>query len=312
MRLIISHFCNKKMDTSDDITSINVIDNTLRDTLLKNFKERTEGFLFRQVKSVEVNGLLGVRRVYVDETDLSIKDQHISFEEWETLRETKDGRITDREYEEIFHDFIVTTEKYAFSKGDKFHGELRLFKSHQSTFNHETFTLVPSDKSRINGTPPKHGDFVCFIRKIVDLPSGKRKVVYRWFTCTPQLMRMWRMIFLTSHKSFKSNDENRIREYAMSGNRLCVNAYKKWFLSQYQNSRIPDVLSAAERFHVIRTEPHTREFVHIYAAVVLMLRYGEYPSLDNIPQNKDFDDDSQMKGWDLPERYIEKFIKNFS
>lgn len=137
---------------------------------------------------------------------------------------------------------------------------------------------------------------------------------------------------------------NDLREL-FSGNKLCTNAYRKFTVGCKQNfiADIPLEKQATEilgmpfferqsdeglvmcpelekRFNVIITEPVSTRYVHFYAFLVLVFKFGIFPTENNIPKNleKDF---PNMKFWDVPDfctyyvnnlKYEEKItIKNY-
>jgi hypothetical protein len=79
-----------------------------------------------------------------------------------------------------------------------------------------------------------------------------------------------------------------------------------------------------KRYWVMRTECESQNYVHIYAALVLIGKYGEIPSHDFIPNNCENIADSDyweeltgvrkkydMKRWSLPDGFIEKILTTY-
>jgi hypothetical protein len=73
-----------------------------------------------------------------------------------------------------------------------------------------------------------------------------------------------------------------------------------------------------KRFYRLRTEHASRSWLHIYAALVLLVRYGEYPTDDNRPRilnclwikkNTGQEDQYTVDHWSLPPLFVEKFIE---
>jgi len=148
------------------------------------------------------------------------------------------------------------------------------------------------------------GDLVCgFVRPPIN--QGQAPSFTEWFICSEQALRAWTMIMYDEHKTLIG--EPRLRFKMISGNnRLCTNTYLKKLVVNEQNDT---EMSSDDKnsFYHLRTETPSTEWVHIYVALVLMARYGEIPSDDNIPQSLD-PDALLMNEWHLPEDYVDKVI----
>lgn len=170
-----------------------------------------------------------------------------------------------------------------------------------------TFLFSNDRRMRNASVPPKVGDLVCLI---ADKPSRGRKnpEARYWMTCSEQFMRMWTLIMHDEHPTFKKEGDA-LRRHCMSGNRLMTNSYKKWLMSHQQN-RIPIGREEAQtRFYASSVEFVAKNWVHVYAALVLMARYGEIPCSTNVPQN--LDDGPNMNQWNLPKNFVETMLKDF-
>jgi len=158
---------------------------------------------------------------------------------------------------------------------------------------------------------PRAGDLVCGIVKTERFANQPRRPPVRtfdvWFICSEQFMRAWTLVMYDQHSSFE--EEPKLRRKAFSGNRLCTNTYRKWVLSHTQNDVAVPQSEIPEHFYHLRTETPSVEWVHVYAAIVLMARYGEIPNENNVPQN--LDGSLALKAWDLPTNYVGLFTNHF-
>lgn len=132
-----------------------------------------------------------------------------------------------------------------------------------------------------------------------------------WFVCSPQLMRAWTMIMFREHESLKklASTEEELRKKIFSGNHTITNTYLGWMLSCQQNNLLSDFDEIKKRFWSLRSEYASRAWMHIYSALVLMLRYQECPGNTNVP-NK-LDDGPFMKTWNLPEDWLEALFAKY-
>lgn len=105
-----------------------------------------------------------------------------------------------------------------------------------------------------------------------------------------------------------SRSEERLRKQLFCGNALQTNSYLKWFLSCYEDNlkSLPDEMTS--RFWALRTEFASRVFVHVYAALVLMCRYGEFPCEWNIPNNIE---GPRMHSWDVPAGWLDSLVARY-
>jgi hypothetical protein len=93
----------------------------------------------------------------------------------------------------------------------------------------------------------------------------------------------------------------------MSGNTIITNSYRKWLLACVHNNIAPDPVEAKKRFYKLHVEEAANSFCHVYAFLVLALRYRELPCAYNIPNN--IDGSPQVRDWDLPDGYVERFLR---
>jgi hypothetical protein len=63
-----------------------------------------------------------------------------------------------------------------------------------------------------------------------------------------------------------------------------------------------------DNYYHIRTETFSRHYCHIYACIVLLVVYGEFPTTLNMPKNLNYPISPSM--WDIPPNFVEDFLKN--
>ena len=144
--------------------------------------------------------------------------------------------------------------------------------------------------------PPRVKDIVCM--EVEMGPKGIPQAVW-WFTCSEQFLHMWTMIMYDNHDSF--NKKN-----CFTGNYLMTNTFLKWSLGHKDNGIPLDIEEANKRYYRLRTEYISRKWVHVYCAIVLLARYGELPTVHNIPNNTI---GPIMTSWDLPENFVQMLLK---
>lgn len=164
--------------------------------------------------------------------------------------------------------------------------------------------------------PPRVGDLVC---GVVGQNRNQRNPEYKfWFVCSEQFFRTWTALHYEEHESLSKkcgNGEAQIKRHLMSGNRLCTNGALKLVLGAMQSNVGLDRTEFAKKFFRVRTEDASRYWVHIYAFLVMAIRYLEYPTDANVPNN--LDDTPKMTKWNLPdyeegkESWVEKLFAKY-
>lgn len=168
-------------------------------------------------------------------------------------------------------------------------------------------------------------DIICGIAENEsDSDVVSSKLIFdKWFICSSQFMRLWMMVMapdsqdanppINKHYPKASTRYAALtqqRKWLMSGDRLCVNNFHKWVVSNKINifDMENDEFLQKEiirRFHRVRTESITRMWVHTYAALAMMIRFHTIPDGTNVPHNLDGE---TMGYWDLPELFCEKML----
>jgi len=147
----------------------------------------------------------------------------------------------------------------------------------------------------------------------------------KWFICSSQFLRLWTLVMLpecsevhppiskTYPKVTKKYDLLfQQKKWLMSGDRLCVNNFQKWLVSNKIDLISKETLESdhlqkeiIRRYHRVRTESISRMWVHTYAALAMMIRFHTIPSNNNVPHNIDGE---TMGHWDLPPLFCERLL----
>lgn len=203
-------------------------------------------------------------------------------------------------------------------------------------FNYEHLIIQEIPKNEKGFPLPKIGQLVAGYRYEFN------NHVYRlWFLCSEQLLHAFSALFtdeiivVDNGKDIWEQEvvsgESKVNKYGkimpslqeqynnprelFSGNKLCTNAYRKFFIGCKQNEipffeRQSDegecLVTCPElekRYVSIITEDVSINYVHFYAFLVLVFKFGYFPTPHVLPKNleKDF---PNMKMWDVPDMCI--------
>lgn len=249
--------------------------------------------------------------------------------------------FTPKEYEqnveERYSRFYFLTSDVAIRNNDR-HGKVALFGASNKYSQIDIagvkmdFRFSYASGDRINQVPPRVGDLVCGI--VGKDKHGRPNPAFNfWFTCSDQFLHAWTAIRYSEHETLdklvttretdETDHEAEIRKALFRGNKLCTNSYRKWIRANLEcgvfgNNLVPGLdetqqAEAEKRYYTLRTERTSVEWVHVYAALVLMLRYREVPSPQNIPVILGVAGATvpTPKTWDLPEGWIDRFINKY-
>ena len=188
--------------------------------------------------------------------------------------------------------------------------ESDIFKNKQMPFSKQGYAVL--DPITLEMVPakclatPQTGDLIC---GIVDTDTSE-PFFDKWFVCSEQFYRCYTLIMFKNHESFKNAHKRpNPEQYWMSGNRLMTNSHLKWLLSLGEHN-LPCISEENKRkYWHLRTEPISINWVHIYCAMVYLVRYKEFPSATNVPKNKG---GLTYSKWHLPENWTNDFIKYHS
>jgi len=171
---------------------------------------------------------------------------------------------------------------------------------------------------------PQHGDLIfIFIsnkipNKIVSKP-GKKSLKPKadfWCIVSEQFLHAWTLIQYDWHESFDKliamntpaeKKEASLREKIFSGNRLMTNSWLKYKLAIEDSGEKLTTEESKKRYWHLRTEFASRKWVDIYAAIVLVCRYGELPCPVNVPNSKSV---SPIRlSWNLPDIFMTMLLQ---
>ena len=136
-----------------------------------------------------------------------------------------------------------------------------------------------------------------------------------WFICSEQFLRAHTLILYEWHDSFNSlipkNTKVEDREIALRkklfiGNTLMTNGWLKHKLSLEQSNCEPmSKKESEEKYWHLRSEPVSRNWIDVYASLILMARFGEAPTDFNVPNNNN--DGPKRNQWSLPIDFIKDY-----
>ena len=201
---------------------------------------------------------------------------------------------------ELSEDFHGCTSPFSLRETDKYKNKQMPFsKQGYAVLDPITLEMIPA---KLLATP-RVGDLIC---GIVDAETGE-PFFDKWFVCSEQFYRCYTLILFKNHVSFKNAYKRQSPdEYWMSGNRLMTNSYLKWLLSLDEHKLPIPPEENKQRCWALRSEPMSVNWVHIYCAMVKLVRYKEFPSASDVPMNKSGLTYSQ---WHLPENWTNNFVK---
>jgi len=98
-----------------------------------------------------------------------------------------------------------------------------------------------------------------------------------------------------------------------TGNFLQTNSWLKHKLQLQDNKLTMSEEESLELYWHLRSEYASKKWVDVYTAMVLIVRYGEFPSVSNVPGNSDCEDNLFRKRlsrfrWSLPTDFVDRFL----
>ena len=268
----------------------------MEDNQIRNLRHRLQRLVFRRVRSIVV-------------PDEAIGSTVTTF--WHTpaeqteFKETELDRLTEEQWqknvEQRHTQFYGFTTRSILRDNDSWDKSIFFEKKGFSDFlDPVTLTLdgIESDLT----VSPKPGDLLCG-----EVSNGAYS---KWFICSEQFYRAWTLIMYHTHSSFRNAEKKKCgtRSFWMSGNRLMTRNYEKWLLAGKDNGVEPSRKEKQDRYWHQRTESISRLWIHVYCAIVLLARYRELPSADNVPRVKGGATKTSTPVWDLPDGFVEAFL----
>ena len=141
---------------------------------------------------------------------------------------------------------------------------------------------------RVDETDPRENNLLC---GVVEKAKDGRLVFARWRPVSEQFFRMYTLCMYWEHSTFRAalKKKSGAAAYWFGGNRL-VNGYAKYM------KRDDDHKEAHERFWNVSSE--RLDHLHIYPAIVQVVRYGTTPFCAAVPQSSNAQNECAV--WDLP------------
>jgi len=202
--------------------------------------------------------------------------------------------------EETAPSFRGRTHPSQVREGDPAPGQPVYFReSGSAVLDPFTFEL----RRHVSCVVPRAGDLLC---GVIGRAGSGRRIFSLWFICSEQFLRCWTLCLHRDHASYRTikTKKKTPLEYWMTGNRLMTNSYYKWGLGENNAGRTICPLEARQRYWHLRTEPSSILWVHLYCALVLVVRYWEPPSLENTPRIP-----GTTLDWHLPSLWLETLLR---
>lgn len=194
------------------------------------------------------------------------------------------------------------------------------FSSH--TYFQPNIGMNPQEPCRLNEViTPLEGDLLCIWFSNETINNRRENdtrplIADAWFIASDQFLRAHTLIVYDRHNSFDKmipkatpteERETILRKKMFCGNNLMTNTYLKHKLALEQSGLPPmNEKEATDMYWHLRTEPASRNWVDVYAALVLMARYGEMPGEINMPNTAG--DGPKRKQWSLPDYLLESYV----
>lgn len=244
----------------------------------------------------------------------------------------------------IFRTRLSHVQGYHPSMEDPYEGHPVIFSSsNRCEFNPYTFTFdeIAKDHHPLAGDGvrmPEVGDVIAYFPTSESLMeayidrteqedlAGKSEYAPKpiqadaWFICSFQLLRMMAMIaFGPTHSLLKAGTKGKYsiaRYWLFQSNRLRTNKLLERYFA-YGDSGVqfdPKLPEISSLYTCSRMESTYLNWVHLYAAIVLMISYGIVPSDNNVPKTLDQDGNIckiNMKHWHIPDGYVQDFIQRW-
>jgi hypothetical protein len=261
---------------------------------LAYFREQTKNFIFRRVS-----------RVYTKEENYlgTLYCTHDGIFNAEDVLKGRNPTKFEFEHniEHHYKEFSFSTTGMQLRDNDIYSGPISGSSHNFSYINLETWHL----EFALTPAPPRIGDLIC---GLIDTNSSTKLQYFRWFVCSEQLYRTWSILHYGTSNfkilEFRFSDRYDLKKKLFSGNRLCTANYKKFIMRCELSGIKPSEEEKTKRFYRLRTEPVSVQYIHFYAALVLLLHYNERPNSNNVPKNLDVQLPENITEWDLPEGWI--------
>lgn len=281
--------------------------NSTRKELLTFLRSKFSNFIFRRVGKVlcKQEDMIGIEKYQprVGDSGIYIESEFIHPSEYNPDFFTSEQMEKNLEFKSKKFSFFTSTFKLR--DNDKW-GKSSIYCAsmdyNQLDFlsNDCTFEPLNLKELRSNTILPRVGDLICME---VEIGSKGKPQAKWWFNCSEQFFHAWTLIMYDSHESFGVKEDLYVRSF--SGNRLQTNTFLKYSLSRKDNNISLDENECHKRYYRLRTEYVSKKWVHLYCSLVMLARFGELPTVHNIPNNIN---EPEITKWDLPPYFVQTLL----
>lgn len=238
---------------------------------------------------------------------------------WETSRVDKE---IDKSIQIDYESFFGVAEP-RFIRGEPFCTQNKEVAFSSSTYRNFNITGLTFEFERVKPITPMEGDLLCIWlssktceRNYGDRRNYERPMADAWFIASEQYLRAYTAIMFDMHDALTSvvpkstpRDQRdlKLKEKLFSGNRLMTNTWLKTKLAYEQNNEVFPREESIKAYWHLRCDNASRYYVDVFAALVLISRYGELPCASNVPNTKD--GGFQRVMWNLPTDFVEKLFE---
>lgn len=210
-----------------------------------------------------------------------------------------------------------------FIRGEPFCTQNKEIAFSSSTYRNFDITGLTFGFERVKPITPIEGDLLCIWlssetcqRNYGDRRNYERPTADAWFITSEQYLRAYTAIMFDMHDALTSlvpkstpRDQRdlKLKEKLFSGNRLMTNTWLKTKLAHEQNNEVFPREESIKAYWHLRCDNASRYYVDVFAALVLISRYGELPCASNVPNTKD--GGFQRVMWNLPTDFVEKLFE---
>lgn len=297
---------SKMMESGNSSKNLFSLPEKTRTQLLNHMKETWKNFIFRRVAKVVFTGsskpdrVLKCNPVQDDKGEITIFKEDIT-----ASFDPKKVSDNDMKYLEFQYDMFAF-----FCSKDELRNESKTTKGQEiyaasGKYNQLDMLMDPTSMGvlfhpelRDNNIPPRIGDLICL--EAEPGPKGMPQAKW-WFNCSDQFMHLWTYVMYEKHPSFDKIPN------PLTGNYLQTNTYLKWIMGYRHSGEKAPLEEAKKRYFRLRTEDASRQWVHIYCALFVMVKQKTIPNWTNIPNNQS--ETKKLAEWDVPSGFIDSILK---
>lgn len=282
------------------------IPSDVRKNMEKSVQNAFQDFTFRKVKRLVFPAESTLLSVKFSEPKVTssggVTISSIDIDPKKYQSETYSSAQKDKNLEFSYNMYAGFTAEEKLRDNDKHKGSIYFSSNNYRQLDVVNGSFCPGETQEFKSSgriPPRVGDLICM--KVEMGPKGKLWAKW-WFTASEQFLHAWTLIMYANHPSFDRKD---LYKRSFTGNRLQTNSFLKYTLSHKDNGAVPDEAELSSRYFRLRTEYVSKKWVHVYCALVLIVRFGELPHAGNIPNNIG---GLKMMKWDLPYDFVRNLL----